>query len=412
MQIYKACFFAVFYAAILISNTGCSSDGFEANKDIAEDTSASSTPPTSTPTPSPTVTPTPTPQPTVMPTPMPTPSISPSPSPTPTPMPTMTPAPQPSAGFLHGVNIAGGSFNSGKDGAKLYQDYIYPNKKQIDYFAAKGMKIIRVDFDLHRLQPQRMGPLDLNELALLDAVFDYAISKGLKVLLDPHNYARLKDNDGVKRVLVKDPLMPAENLADFWEKMAVYYMDEPNIYFGLMNEPYGLTAEEWKVAAVASVNAIRSVGATNKILIPGTFWSGAHAWVKSGNAAAWEGFQDINFAFEVHQYLDHDSSGTNTECISGKGLAGLEVFTTWAKANNVQGLLGEFGWANNSTCMNDGGAMVKHMVDNQDVWLGYTYWAAGAWWGNYMYSIEPSGLGTSTVTDKPQMSVLEKYINQ
>ncbi|HIB99683.1 TPA: glycoside hydrolase family 5 protein, partial [Candidatus Poribacteria bacterium] len=43
--------------------------------------------------------------------------------------------------------------------------------------------------------------------------------------------------------------------------------------------------------------------------------------------------------------------------------------------------------------------------DNTDVWLGWTYWAAGPWWGDYMFSIEPK-IGE----DRPQMVILEKHI--
>ncbi|MBM6595188.1 calcium-binding protein [Microvirga sp. BT291] len=55
--------------------------------------------------------------------------------------------------------------------------------------------------------------------------------------------------------------------------------------------------------------------------------------------------------------------------------------------------------------------MVKYMDDNADVWIGATYWAGGAWWGDYMYSIQPKDLKAKGVnaTDKPQMDILEKY---
>jgi len=42
---------------------------------------------------------------------------------------------------------------------------------------------------------------------------------------------------------------------------------------------------------------------------------------------------------------------------------------------------------------------------NGDVWLGWTYWAGGARWHNYPYSIQPEG-GQET----PQAAVLRKYI--
>jgi endoglucanase len=41
------------------------------------------------------------------------------------------------------------------------------------------------------------------------------------------------------------------------------------------------------------------------------------------------------------------------------------------------------------------------MADNRDVWRGWTYWAAGPWWGEYMFSVELSKTG-----DRAQMDIL------
>ena len=49
---------------------------------------------------------------------------------------------------------------------------------------------------------------------------------------------------------------------------------------------------------------------------------------------------------------------------------------------------------------------MSYMSANTDVWFGYTYFAGGPWLGPNMYTIEPTGLGTATVNDQPQMSIL------
>lgn len=303
---------------------------------------------------------------------------------------------------LPGVNISGGEYNTGKVGARLNYDYVYPNNGELDYFASKGMKIIRVGFDGNRIQPTRLGPLSTTEMASLDAVVSYAQTKGLIVLLDPHNYGYLLDNSGVSREIGVDPLMPNSYFADFWSKLSAHYVNTSNVYFGLMNEPNAQTAVQWKASAVAAVNAIRATGAKQKITIPGTAWTGGYSWVSSGNAAAWTGFTDSNFAFEVHEYLDSDNSGTHSVCATGSGSTGLVAFTTWARTNGYQGFLGESGWATNAGCMTEGNAIMDYLRANSDVWLGYTYWDAGAWLGNYMYSIEP----LPGPVDQPQMSIL------
>ena len=65
----------------------------------------------------------------------------------------------------------------------------------------------------------------------------------------------------------------------------------------------------------------------------------------------------------------------------------------------------EFGGANNETCRLAINGLLDHLQANDDVWAGWLWWAAGPWWGDYMYSIEPAGSA-----DKPQMSWLQPYL--
>ena len=51
------------------------------------------------------------------------------------------------------------------------------------------------------------------------------------------------------------------------------------------------------------------------------------------------------------------------------------------------------------------GNMLSYMDQHSNVWQGATYWAAGPWWGNYIYSIEPSN-----GADQPQMGVLTQHL--
>ena len=172
-----------------------------------------------------------------------------------------------------------------------------------------------------------------------------------------------------------------------------------------MNEPNKQTAKEWRAVAEYGVYGIRKAGAKQLILIPGTSWTGAHSWVKSGNAAAWTGFKDSNFAFEMHQYLDSDDSGTHSSCVAGKGNVVLQAATDWARANHYKLFIGEMGWANNTTCLTEGTNLTNYMSKNADVWNGWTYWSAGKWISQtYMYMLTPANL--TKPTDKPQMKAL------
>lgn len=303
-----------------------------------------------------------------------------------------------------GTNLSGAE--NGNAYAVLNYDYTYPTTTEIDYYHSKGLTTIRLPFDANKLQPVRNDTLNTGELAHIDKIVQYCRSLGMYVILDPHNYGTLRNSAGTARVIGVDADMPASTLADFWSRLATVYKNQPNVIFGLMNEPHTQNATQWKTVATGAVTAIRATGATQLILIPGTAYTGAWSWVSSGNAAAWAGFTDSNFAFELHQYLDSDSSGTHSTCTTGSGASRLSAFETWARTNSVKGFLGEVGWSTDSSCTPEGTAIMAHMTSNSDVWLGWTYWAGGPWMATYMFNLDPTGLGTATVTDRPQMSIL------
>ena len=200
--------------------------------------------------------------------------------------------------------------------------------------------------------------------------------------------------------------------ADFWRRLAEHYAANPKVIFGLMNEPHDMATELWLTSANAAIAAIRAASATNLVLVPGNGWTGAHSWSASyygtPNADAMVGVVDPmdNFAFEMHQYLDSNSSGTEDACASATiGAERMQEATAWLGQNGYKAFLGEFGGGRNATCYDAMDNLLTYLETNDDVWLGWTYWAAGPWWGDYMFSIEPEG-----GQDRPQMDVLEPHL--
>lgn len=47
---------------------------------------------------------------------------------------------------------------------------------------------------------------------------------------------------------------------------------------------------------------------------------------------------------------------------------------------------------------------------NSDVWEGWAWWAAGPWWENYMFTLEPTNLGTPSQADRAAMAILRSFI--
>ena len=312
------------------------------------------------------------------------------------------PAHAASAPCYRGVNISGAEYGD-RDGV-LGTNYIYPSRATVQYFARKGMTVVRLPFRWERLQPELNEPLDETELDNLRDAVDLIRDNGMAVILDPHNfgyYDKLQLSRG-----------PVTDLAfgDFWARLAAEFANEDGVIFGLMNEPHDIRAPDWLRAANTAIRGIRAVGARNLVLVPGTNWSGAWTWQTDrlgggSNATVMLGVKDPidNYAYEFHQYLDADSSGTHATCEGAdQANQGLANVTDWLRHNNKRGFLGEFGAAPNEPCLAGLKRMVDAMGKNGDVWLGWTYWAAGDWWP----TDEPFNVQPRNGREKPQMQVI------
>jgi len=303
-----------------------------------------------------------------------------------------------------GVNLSGAEFGGCTKAAVYGSKYIYPSAQLFDFYLAQGANTFRLPFCWERLQPAANSPQDTAELNRLDSAVRYATDRGAHIILDPHNYARYWGK------IIEDESGRAA-FADLWRQLAARYKNNPRVIFGLMNEPYGLRGEIWLAAANAAIAAIRREQAANLILVPGVAWSGAHSWASTSygtpNAVVMLNVSDPlnNYAYEMHQYLDSDSSGTHVDCVSADiGSKRLVAATQWLQQNNRRALLGEFGAANNSLCLQALDNLLQWLSLNSQVWIGWTYWSAGAWLGNYMYALPTKETGTPS-----QLDVLKKY---
>lgn len=157
----------------------------------------------------------------------------------------------------------------------------------------------------------------------------------------------------------------------------------------------------------AAIDGIRAAGAsTQYIFVEGNAYTGAWSWTDTNDNMKGLTDTEDKIVYEMHQYLDSDSSGTSETCVSSTiGKERLESATEWLKTNNKKAFLGEFAGGVNSDCETAVKGMLSYMSENSDVWLGAEWWAAGPWWGTYMYSLEP--------TDGPAYStylpILEEY---
>jgi endoglucanase len=307
-----------------------------------------------------------------------------------------------------GVNLAGAEF--GKASGRYGFDYAYPSPATIDYYARLGFNLIRVPFRWERLQPTLGAPFKGDEQARLAAVVAHASKKGQSVIIDPHNYARRRvEADGWKQEhFIGTDAVPVAAFADFWRRLATAFKDNPRVIFGLMNEPAGIAVDKWLPAANAAVASIRETGASHLILVPGVAYTGAHSWISSGNAAMGALTDPSNhFAFEVHQYLDGDSSGTTPETVSETiGSERIRAFQDWARENRVKAVLGEFGAAGTERSLAALRDLCRTLEENADVWLGWVAWAGGSWWPeDYFFNLGPTKDGRT----RKQTEILADY---
>merc|ERR1712137_1390019 len=321
---------------------------------------------------------------------------------------------------LKGVNEAGADFGQalpGKDGT----DYTFPRVESIQHFASLGFGAVRVPFLWERLQGTLGGEFDQSYFASLNKTVNQVTRAGMHAILDPHNYARYSTSGRVadgQVIGAPDSAVRVDHFTNFWTRLANTFREQPNVVFAMMNEPNSMPTQLWANTAQAAMLAIRATGANQLVLVPGNGWTGAHSWLESwydtsddslSNAAAFENFSDPadNFAFEMHQYLDSDASGSKEVCVSDTaGVDALSGATDWLESHGFRGFIGEFAGGANSLCAEAVDKMLTHM-DQHSVWMGWTWWAAGPWWGSSWASLEPGSDGA----DKPQVEWLMKHIN-
>jgi len=294
-----------------------------------------------------------------------------------------------------GVNQAGAEFGTAIPG-RLDKDYTWPSPSSIDYFLAHGLNTFRIPTLMERIAPPATGISgDFNQTYLvgLYQIVSYIVSNGGYAIIDVHNYGRYNG------AIIKD----VSAFGNFWAQLAGLVSWSPNIIFDLMNEYHDMDQQlVWQLNQ-AGISAIRSTGATNLILVEGNSWTGAWTWTTVNADTLIYLFDPLNnFAYEMHQYLDSDGSGSHEECVSDTiGVERLTDATNWCLENNVKCFLGELGTGTGDTCTAALEGALCYMKSS-GAWIGFTWWSAGPWWGTYYQSIEPP--------NGPAFSVIEPIL--
>lgn len=78
-----------------------------------------------------------------------------------------------------------------------------------------------------------------------------------------------------------------EDLAAFWGELSKRFMTNPNVIFGIMNEPHDMPTSLVLQNDQAMIDAIRQAGAQQMILVPGNGFTGAQRWLNVTCSQNW-----------------------------------------------------------------------------------------------------------------------------
>ncbi|KAJ7674044.1 endoglucanase 1 [Mycena polygramma] len=298
-----------------------------------------------------------------------------------------------------GVNESGGEFGvfgtvgTGLPG-RFGVDYAFINKSTVDIFVdQEKINFFRVTFLMERMCPLAFGLGTQYFSEYADAVNYITLEKGAYALIDPHNYMRYNDPSsqpfsGSVIGNTSDPTAATtQQFEQFWNQLAGRFASNPNVIFGINNEPHDMPTDLLLANDQAAINGIRAAGANQLILAPGNGFTGGHSWTQvtgNGDAPSSDFLNMLvdpinNTAIDVHEYLDVDFSGSHDECTQ-PGPSNLAALTTWLQENNLKAVLSEFGGGNNENCFEQVDDLVKYLAANNE-WIGWTIWAAGPLWG-------------------------------
>lgn len=343
-----------------------------------------------------------------------------------------------------GANVS--TRNPGQ-GPQTPANYKFVVNSDVDYCVSKGMNTFRVLFNHEAIQPEANATIPYAGglpnptrysayYTTFKALIDYiTITKGKVAIIDIHNAEGTFPTGWCAYYLRQFSMTPSgtqetgNTLANLYSQLGTIFLSNPNVWFGIINEPT-ISSTQWYPVAQAVITAIRATGNTNKIVMPGINTDGARDWYQNGADTGWEGLTDSanNMVAQVHNYFDPDNSGTqqiapNTTyepdmfgglpaTATNLGSARFTYVTNRARTKGYKIFIGEMGMDVTSPSGGDQTAQmtatwrntISFINANADVILGYCWWEYGSsgWAGNIFDLRQASG-----PVDNARMNVIK-----
>jgi endoglucanase len=293
------------------------------------------------------------------------------------------PEPRSASSILWGVSDSGLEFGKG---AVAERNYMVPDPR---YYLAHGVGLIRIPFQIGRIQPTAGGPLTPDIVGDLKKIIAEDNAAGAITVLDPHGYG-FYNIDGKPHDILTDP-GAASDYVDLMRRIAVTFAHD-NVAIGLMNEPHTGDDNDYAKIWNQAIAVIRHAGFRGVILVPHAHWSSA-ADITPGTPFSGHIIDPgNNWVLELHAYLDPNDTGTYREPVSSSmiGAERLAGAIAWSRQTGVRLFLGETGAPPDATGLAAFRTMLAEISSAPDAFWGVAVWGAGAWWKpNYPMRLDP-----------------------
>lgn len=240
-----------------------------------------------------------------------------------------------------------------------------------------GIDAVRVPLNedcwlgINGVDPQWSGA---NYRSAIEAYVANLNAAGLVAILDLHWSA-----PGGELALGQQEMADADHSPAFWTSVATTFRSDPGVVFDLYNEPHGIswscwldgcqTSAGWQSAGMQGlVDAVRSTGATQPVMVAGLNWA--------GDLSGWLSHEPVDpdhqlvASVHVYSYSQCDSASCwqstiapvaaqvpvvtgeigETDCASGF----IDSYMTWADAHGVSYL----AWSWNTASCSGGPALI------------------------------------------------------
>ena len=144
----------------------------------------------------------------------------------------------------------------------------------------------------------------------LDPIVGWAVENNKYVILDMHFIGNIEDASSKEMPTIKKE--PVEFSVEFWNMVANYFRDVPNVIFELYNEPAGISHKRWAENATMLIDIIRSYSAEQIIIVSGVDYSyDLNYWYQ-------QPLQTNNIMYTAHIYPNRKQGLQNLDKLSDK----------------------------------------------------------------------------------------------